>query len=90
VRALALSPFFLVDPLVKPQCAFLQAATKLWPHLFDTSEALNSKDKILSDMHTVRPVVETGYVYPKSNRIFHWAAQHIVSFTNINYYGTLL
>lgn len=38
----------------------IQAATKLWPDVFTSEEALARKDQVIEDMRAVRPVVETG------------------------------
>ena len=37
-----------------------QAAAQHWPELFKSEEAQGKKDKVLQDMQTVRPVIETG------------------------------
>jgi len=38
----------------------MQAATKVWPDIFGSSEALEKKEAVLCDMRTARPVIETG------------------------------
>ena len=38
-----------------------KAATELWPDVFTTPDAMAKKERVLEDMRTVRPVVETGY-----------------------------
>jgi hypothetical protein len=38
----------------------MQAASALWPELFNSPEAMERKDDIIEDMRAVRPVVETG------------------------------
>jgi hypothetical protein len=38
-----------------------QAAEKLWPDVFGTPAAAAQKARVMEEMRTVRPVVETGY-----------------------------
>jgi len=38
-----------------------KAATELWPDVFTTPDAMAKKERVVEDMRTVRPVVETGY-----------------------------
>ena len=40
----------------------LQAATALWPEVFERDDVLARKDEVIEDMRIVRPVVETGCV----------------------------
>ncbi len=37
-----------------------QAATKLWPEVFESAAAHNRKAELVEKMRDVRPVVETG------------------------------
>lgn len=39
----------------------VQAATELWPSVFQDQAAIEQKDRLIEDMRAVRPVVETGY-----------------------------
>lgn len=44
----------------------VQAATKLWPEVFNTPEASARRDELVEKMRVVRPVVETGRVLTSS------------------------
>ena len=40
----------------------VQAALRLWPDVFGSASAEQEKQRVLQEMHVVRPVIETGSV----------------------------
>ena len=47
----------------------MQAALRLWPDVFGSASAEQEKQRVLKQMHVVRPVIETGSVYVRREQM---------------------
>lgn len=54
-----LTAYTAILPKLQDTCA-VQAAEQHWPDVFKSEQAQSKKKKVLQDMQTVRPVIETG------------------------------
>ena len=47
----------------------MQAALRLWPEVFGSASAEQEKQRVLEQMHVVRPVIETGSVSVRCEQV---------------------